>query len=117
MDERLEKALEFANFKNSFEIQKKTLKEKLSSKLTYGYSGGIFKIDSTLICFVEFLLSQDRNSNVLLMDANENPIMISNLVEFKEEILDRYFSGSLEYFNELQEMKKNRSVGKLVGYE
>jgi hypothetical protein len=117
MDQRLKQALDFANLRNSFEVQKKTAKEKLNSKLTYGHASGIFKIDQTLICFVDFLILQGRTTDVPLIDSNGNPVLVSDLNIFKDEILDRYFSGCLAYFNEIKELKKNRSIEKLVGYE
>jgi hypothetical protein len=117
MDTRLKQSLEFSNLRNSFEVQKKTIKEKLDAKLTYGHAGGIFKIDQSLICFVEFLISQGRTADVPLLDSNKNPILVSNLNEFKEEILDRYFAGCFDYFNEHQELKKTRNIEKMVGYE
>ena len=44
MQEQLDKALEFANYRQSFAIQRKTLKEKVDAQLTYGFNGGIFKM-------------------------------------------------------------------------
>lgn len=116
MDERLKKALDISNYRNSFELQKKILKEKLESKLTFGYNGGIFKIDSTLICFIDFLLSNNRDFDVPVLDFNGNPILISDLKSFKEDILDRYFTGCNDYFNGMSDLKKNRSIEKLVRY-
>ena len=55
MQEQLDKALEFANYRQSFAIQRKTLKEKIDAKLTYGVNGGIFKIDRSLLNFVEII--------------------------------------------------------------
>jgi hypothetical protein len=116
MDERLKKALDISNYRNSFELQKKTAHEKLDAKLTFGYNGGIFKIDSTLICFVNFLLENNRNSGVPIIDLNNNPILITDVKLFRDNILDRYFTGCNEYFNEINDLKKNRSIEKLVGY-
>jgi hypothetical protein len=117
MDERLKAALDFSNFRISFEIQLKTEKEKLDSKLTFGYQGGIFKINQTLICFLEFLNSKDRTTNVPVLDLNNNPILIPDTVDFQEKILDRYFSATTEYFNNVSELKKHRSVSGIVEYE
>jgi hypothetical protein len=117
MDERLKKALDFSNFRNTFEIQRKSFREKLDSSLTYGYGGGIFKIDSQLICFVEFLISKGREIDVPILDINKNPVLIKDLKKFQTDILDRYFSGCLDYFNQIEELKRNRSVEKLIDYE
>lgn len=116
MDERLKKALDISNYRSSFELQKKTIKEKLKSKLTFGYNGGLFKIDRDLICFVDFLIKNGRESNVPVLDSNSNPILVEDINQFKIEILDRYFSGCNSYFEDLEKLKKNRSVEKLVGF-
>lgn len=114
MDNQLKRALEFSNYRQSFAIQRKTLKEKVESKLTYGFNGGIFKIDRSLITFVQMLLDQGRTSGVPLLDSNDNPILVDNLSEFKDEILDRYYTATLEYFNEYQKLKKARSVDTII---
>lgn len=113
MDDRLKAALEFSNFKQSFSIKLKQLKEKIDAKLTYGHAGGIFKIDMPLLTFVQTLSQTGRNS-VIILDHNENPIMIDDLEKFKDEIFDRYFSSTNEYYNEYQQLKKSRSVERLL---
>jgi len=114
MDTILEKALEFSNYRQSLSIQRKTLKEKMSAALTYASAGGIFKIDRELINFVQFLLDQGRESGIILIDENENPILIDDLNKFKNDILDRYFSATLEYYEKFEKIKSSRSVEKLL---
>ena len=114
MDDQLKSALDFANYRKTFSIQRKTLKEKIEAKLTYGFNGGIFKIDQELISFVQTLLSYNRTSGVILLDQNENPILIEDLSVFQDEILDRYFTSTVEYYDQYQELKKSRSVEKLI---
>lgn len=117
MDERLKAALEFSNFKNSLALQRKVLKEKIEARLTYGVNGGIFKIDRSLISFVQMLIDQGRTENIPLIDINDNPILIEDLTLFRDTILDRYFSATYDYYKQYQEIKKSRSVEKLVEYE
>lgn len=114
MDERLKKALDFSNYRQTLSIQRKTLKEKINAKLTYGSQGGLFKIDRSLIVFVQMLIDQGRIENVPLIDQNENPILIPNLTEFRNEILDRYFTSTYEYYEEYQKIKNSRTVEKLL---
>jgi hypothetical protein len=114
MDERLKKALEFANYRQTFAIQRKTLKEKTEAELTYGYGSGVFKIDRTLLTFVQLLIDQDRAENIPLMDINNTPILVADLEEFRDEIFDRYFSVTYKYLESYNELKRNRSVEKLV---
>ena len=114
MDDQLKKALEFSNYKHSFAIQRKTLKEKIEARLTYGHNGGIFKIDRSLLNFVENLVNQGRTSGVPLLDTNDNPIMINDVEAFRDEIYDRYFTATLEYYEQYEALKKSRSVEKLL---
>lgn len=114
MEEEYKKALDFANYRQTLSIQRKTLKEKVDANLTYGYNGGIFKIDRELLNFVEMLIYKDRSENVVILDANENPILVENLVDFREEVFDRYFNATFEYYEEYQKIKKSRTIEKLV---
>jgi|TARA_B100002019_G_C21153426_1_gene539439 hypothetical protein len=114
MEEEYKNAMEFSKYRQTLAIQRKTLKEKIDAKLTYGFNGGIFKIDRNLLNFVEMLIYKDRSENVVVLDANENPILVEDLVKFRDEIFDRYFSASFEYYEEYQKIKKSRSVESLV---
>ena len=114
MQDEYKKALDFSNYRQTFSIQRKTLKEKIDAKLTYGAAGGIFKIDRSLITFVELLIQKDRKTGVVILDTNENPILIEDLEKFRDEILDRYFTASNEYYQQFQDLKKSRSVEKLL---
>lgn len=114
MDQQLKDALDFANYQQTFSMQKKVLKEQISAKLTYGFNGGLFRIDRTLLAFVDMLCVKDRISGVILLDANENPVLVDDLEEFRDEIFRRYFEATNEYFEQHQRIKKSRSVEKLI---
>lgn len=114
MQEQLKKALEFSNYKQTFSLQRKILKEKVDAKLTFGYAGGIFKIDRTLLTFVQMLQDQGRTDGVVLLDVNNNPILVEDLSTFRDEIFDRYFTSTNEFFEEYQTLKRSRSVEKLL---
>lgn len=113
-DNEFQKVLEFANYQQTFSIQRKALKEKISAKLTFGYNGGLFCIDQTLLSFVETLLSKGRNSGVVLLDINENPILVDDLEAFRDECFGRYFEATNEYYQQCVNLKKSRSVEKLL---
>ncbi len=114
MDDALKKALDFAKYQQTFSVQQKTLKEKIDAKLTYGFNGGLFKIDRNLLVFVQLLLDQGRTSGVPLIDSNQRPVMVDDLESFRDEIFDRYFSSTLEYYEEYERLKRSRSVEKLL---
>jgi len=114
MDDRLKQALDFSNYRQTLVLQRKQLKEKIDAKLTYGCNGGIFKINISLINFVQFMIDNGRIENVPLLDSNDTPILINSMHSFKEEILDRYFSAVYEYYEQHEKLKKSRSVEKLL---
>lgn len=114
MDERLSKALDFSKFRQTLTLETKNLKEKIDAKLTYGHGGGIFKIDRSLINFVQMLIDRNRVENVPILDSNNNPTLIENLELFRDEILDRYMTSVYEYYEQYEKIKKSRSVEKLL---
>jgi hypothetical protein len=114
MDERLKQALDFANYRQTLAIQRKTLKETTEAELTYGYGGGIFKIDRSLLTFVQLLIDQGRTENIPLLDINSTPVLVTDLEEFKNEIFDRYFSATFKYLESYNKLKASRSIEKLV---
>ena len=114
MNEKLSAAISFANYSQTLAVTKKTIKEKIDAKLTYGANGGLFKIDQALLTFVQMLLDQGRSTNIPLIDSNGNPVMIVDLEEFRDEIFDRYFTTILEYHTKITELNKSRSVEKLL---
>jgi hypothetical protein len=114
MDQQLKAALDFSNYQQTFSIQKKVLKERISAKLTYGFNGGLFRIDRNLLTFVDMLCAKGRTSGVVLLDVNENPILVDDLEAFREELFQRYFEATNEYFDQYQKIKKSRSVEKLI---
>lgn len=115
MDEKLSKALEFANYTRTFEDQKRLLKEKYFDSLIYYQNGGQFTVDKTLITFVSVLLK--KLTDTILIDDNDNPIKIENLEKFYNDIIDLYFQSSNSYYINLHNLKSKRSIEKLVEYE
>ena len=113
MNESYEKAIEFANYQYTLSSKINRLEEYVDSKLTMGHNGGLFKIDRSLICFVDLLIAKSRE-NAVLLDANNKPIFVENLTEFQNEILDRYFTSTNELFEEFEKIKKQRTVEKLT---
>ena len=114
MDQQLKAALDFSNYQQTFSIQKKVLKERIAAKLTYGFNGGLFRIDRTLLTFVDMLCAKGRTTGVVLLDTNENPVLVDDLEVFREELFQRYFEVTNEYFDQYQKIKKSRSVEKLI---
>jgi len=116
MTSKLTKALEFSNYRQTLNIQHNNLKSKVQTLLTYSINGGSFNIDLPLITFVEMLIKKE-NDSVVLLDVYNNPIEITDLKDFLEEILPRYFEATNEYYAEYSKLKQSRKVHKLVDLE
>jgi hypothetical protein len=110
MDNKLKSALEYADYHKSLTAQRLFLKEKLDAELTFGFNGGIFKINHELINFINFLIESDRLELVPILDSNKNPVMINNLKEFQVIIMDKYFSATASYIDQVEKLKKARTV-------
>ena len=112
MSAKLDKALEFANYRITLNNQLAVLKAKTESLLSYSINGGTFTIDRELITFCKTLLDSNENE-VVLLDIYDNPIQV-NLGEFYEEILSRYFEVTNDYFVEYEKIKKARKVHQVL---
>lgn len=109
MDDRLKKAIEFSNYRVSLFNSKENIKIKVDSMLTYAINGGVFKASIELINFTRLVTDTGRDS-VVLIDINNNPIEITNVTDFHDELMSRYFQATNYYHTEYMKLKKARSV-------
>lgn len=117
MDERLEKALGFSNYMVTLNNQKRVIKEKFHEDLLYFIGGCQFTVTKELITFVGLLANRGTDQNAVLTDDNDIPLQIEDLSKFYDDILDVYFTASNSYFAKYEDLKKNRRIETLVGYE
>jgi len=110
MDERLSKALEFANYSVTLNNQRRALKEKFLADIIYYHNGGCFAVTKELINFVKTLIDTGNEEGVVLIDDNDVPVEIADMQNFLETILNKYFTASNEYYTEYQKIRKQRSV-------
>ena len=113
MEERLQQALEFANYRQTLNNQLRTIKIKAEGQLMFSEAGGTFSIDQQLICFLD-LLEREEQTTVTLLDDNKSPIQIADVAEFKKKIMTRYFEVTNDYFRETQLIKKSRTVKSIL---
>ena len=112
MSAKLNKALEFANYRITLNNQLAALKAKTDSLLSYSINGGTFTIDRELITFCKALLDAKEKEAVLL-DIYANPIQV-DLKDFYDEILSRYFEVTNDYHKQYADMQTKRRTAKLV---
>ena len=113
MDERLEKALDHANYMVTLTNQKRLIHQKFLENCVHYLNGGKFTVNRELINFCSTLLSQEQDSCVLI-DDNDIPIQVDDLQEFLDSILDIYFTSVNAYHAEYSKIRTNRKIEGLV---
>lgn len=114
MDPKLERALEFSQYRETLNNQMQALKSQVEAKLMHSVNGGTFKVSPELITFVELLINKGQSESVIL-DINDTPILITDLEDFQTDILSRYHEVTNDYLTQYESIRKSRSVKKLVG--
>lgn len=111
--ERLEKALDFSNTMQTFNLAKNNLKVKTQNLLSYSTNGGTFRVTQDLIGFVNFVVSSGKTETILL-DKNDIPIKIEDTEKFLEDISSLYFEAVNEYYNDYQKLRSSRKIEKVL---
>ena len=115
MDERLKKALDFANYRITLSNQKNTLKQRALVLQTVHYNNGVFHADPVTISFVKTLIDKGKTFSIIL-DTKENPIEITDLADFLEALLSAYTESTNEYKVQLEKIKKARNIKTLMDW-
>jgi hypothetical protein len=113
MDERLEKALNVANFMATFNNQRELIKQEYKEHLIYHYNGYRFTVSLELMNFINLNVLSGINQ-IILIDDNENPCIIEDIENFSDDINDVYYQATNQYHQKFNELKKQRSVFKLT---
>ena len=115
MDERLEKALEFGNYRTTLSNQKKNIIARMQTLQLVHYQGGSFIANPTTISFVQALIHSGKKRSVII-DNKENPIEISDLNDFLELLIGAYSEGVNEYKVQMDKLKKSRNIKKIMDW-
>lgn len=113
MEERLQKALEFANYRQTLNNQLQKLKIRSEGMLIFAKNGGSFTVNRELIGFLDYL-NREGIKDAALLDDNNIPVLISDIPEFLKEVTERYFEVTNDYLREYQEIRKSRSVRSIL---
>jgi len=114
MEERLQQALEFANFRQTLNNQLQKLKIRSEGMLLFAEAGGKFTISRELICFLDYLI-REGHTDATLLDDNNSPIFIADTSDFLKKITARYFEVTNDYLQESREIKKQRHTKTILG--
>lgn len=113
MEDRLQQAIEFANYKQTLNNQLHKARIRAEGLLMLAENGGKFTINQQLICFVDFLVRQEYTTSTLL-DDNKLPVHIADTTAFLEKITTRYFEVTNDFLKESLLIKKSRNVKSIL---
>lgn len=114
MDDKIEKAFEVANYMATLSNQRRVILEEYNQKLVYYTNGATFRVDYNLINFAKNLIDLGHTEDIAFVDANHQPVIISNVQDFLDNLLSVYFEAVNEYQTKFSEIKKKRKVKDLV---
>lgn len=114
MDEKIKKAFKIAEYAETFSSQKQILKEEYNQNLNFYFNGGAFLISKELITFIKTIKDISQDNSTILVDINDTPIEISNIDEFLEKILSKYYYAVNEYYTRFQSLKTSRTVESIL---
>ena len=116
MEDRLRRALEFSNYRQTIHIQRENVKQRYNSQLQLIVNGGIFYAERELIAFVQALI-ETKNETAIISDSKNNPVNIENLKEFRDNLLEAYHQASNELYTEHQRLKKSRNIKAIIEWK
>jgi hypothetical protein len=82
------------------------LKEKYTSKLIIAEQGGMWQITPEFLSFLS-VIKNNKTTDMIIMDKNNNPIKVK-VSELYDISFSTYESVMDEWYNELQELEKQR---------
>jgi len=116
MDDRLQKAMEHAQFRASLDTQRRNLKTRLEADILLASGGGIFRCDASLIGFVSGLIAMGH-SDAVVLDTKENPIKITDLTVFRDDLVMTYTGAMNSYHAGYEKLRKARNVKTLLSLD
>ena len=102
---------QFANLKTSLDVKKRNAFDKAQNKLNFAFNGGLFKADPHTILFSKL---HDKSRDLILLDSNETPVHIQNIDEFINKAESLYYEAMNEYHLLYEQLKRQRSVKKVM---
>lgn len=108
----LDEILERADYFDQLRLQRELLSVTFDNACTFAFNGGIFQLSPEFISGIS-VLAQD-STEMFVLDRNQNAILIKNPKEFVQKIIEIYRAALNEYANDLNNLKKKRSVKDII---
>jgi len=81
--------------------------------LTCYINGGVFRAEPGFIAFIGEIITSGYESAPIL-DVNNNPILIEDLVEFKNTLLSSYTEVVYDYWQDWENIRTERDLKKIA---
>ena len=117
MDSRLEKALDFANFRTILSTRQKNLKRLFDNKLLFHYNSGIFKATPEFLAFVNIIMQRGKMDGFIFIDQNDTPIHIKDLDAFYNVAFNKYKVAVKQYYDSSQKLAEAKDIRKVLDWE
>ena len=115
MDERLEKALAFSNYRATIENRRKALRRRFDAMMVVHHNNGMFVSNQETIAFVDALL-RGGHRDAVVIDTRMTPIHVADLQAFYVQLMENYFAATNEYAAESTKLSKARDVKKAMNW-
>lgn len=114
MDDRLNNALVFANYRLTLQVQRQNIEARVAAALLFSHQGAIFKTTTALIAFADYKV-RNANAPMYVDDQSGNTIKIDSPEDFLKQASDTYDSAMALKQAEQQKLKSARTTAKVVG--
>lgn len=115
MDERLEKALEFANYRTTLSNQKRNIRSRMQVLQAVHYNSGSFYADERTIGFINALVAVGK-TDAIVIDTKDNPVEVTDLLEFRDLLVSAYTEATNEYKVQMDKVKRARNIKKIMDW-
>ena len=115
MDERLEKALDFANYRATIANQKNNLKNRIATLKVCHFSGAQFTANKTNISFIKAMIDLGYEEAVI-EDDKENPVEVKDLQGLLDELTGAYHAAMNEFLIENTKINKARALKTIMDW-
>lgn len=115
MDDRLEKALDFSQYRQTIEHNRKTLQLRVETLKRVSHAGGTFVATPELIGFVS-VMKDSGNETLIIEDANTAPIEVTDLSELLNALTSAYHAAMNQYQVGIKKLNKVRNIKSIMDW-
>ena len=112
-DDKLKSLLAASNYRAAFQNQQEHLQLQFLTNIKTFWKGHTFKCDPQLITIIEMYLRDDHQWAILI-DENTLPVIIRDLVEFRDHVFGVYQDALTTYWTKYEKLKAARTTKEVI---